>query len=625
MLTRILRLFVLIMAVAPVIATRAPAQNVSPSDGASGSGNVPLVGIANVTFKVSNLAKARSYYQGVLGLPEAFDIKDASGKVTSAYFKINDDQYIEITPTLKPGELIREARVVFQSSNLEKLHQIYSDRGLNPGNIEKGPDGNPVFRVVDPEGNNLDFLQYVAGSEQSRARGTFLSPSRLSSHISHVGIMMKDRAVGRPFYEKLGFENARTIPGDSGEFVELPSSDRNLETKDPPLDPNNPATHDQYVREVYGAVYHVGLEVPDIRVVRDLLQRRGHYSDVRVRAAMGNNRHWLIHVFDPDGSRAEFADSALHRDVAPGTIMAPGPSGALIPPPAKTGEASGPGSTASASVGAQQGSAMQESARMQEPARAQQSGGMRPSAGAQRARSPRYVEPDPINFDDHTGWVQMFDGVDLKGWDGPMDLWHVSNGNIVVQSKADPPTGSTYLFWQGGEPQDFELKLEVKLEGEGANSGVQFRATLLGEVPGKPMSKWENRGYQADMDNQNQNTGALIECCAGPHRGVPPRPDRAYRGQIVRMGLTTGAKPTLLATFGDPDELKTVWKAGDWNQIHLIARGRTMIYSINGQLMSVMIDDNPKMFVDHGLLAIQLEGRGANKASFRNLWIKNLQ
>jgi len=68
---------------------------------------LPIIGIANVTFKVSDLDKARAYYEGILGFAEAFDLKDRSGKVTSAYFKVNDDQYIEIIPTLKPGELNR--------------------------------------------------------------------------------------------------------------------------------------------------------------------------------------------------------------------------------------------------------------------------------------------------------------------------------------------------------------------------------------------------------------------------------------------------------------------------------------------------------------------------------------
>src|SRR5262245_8917539 len=132
---------------------------------------VPVVGIANVTFKVSDVSKAHAYYEGVLGMPQAFETKDAAGKTASLYFKVNDDQFIEVTPTLKPGENVREARVVFQSSDLEKLHSLYASRGLNPGKISKGPDGNPVFRIVDPEGTNLDFLQYVSDSQQSKLRG----------------------------------------------------------------------------------------------------------------------------------------------------------------------------------------------------------------------------------------------------------------------------------------------------------------------------------------------------------------------------------------------------------------------------------------------------------------------
>jgi catechol 2,3-dioxygenase-like lactoylglutathione lyase family enzyme len=559
--------------------------------------DLPILGIANVTFKVSDLAKARVYYQDVLGMLEAFELKDASGKTTSVYFKVNDDQFIEVVPTLRTVELVRQARVVFQSSDLEKLHAIYAARGLNPGKISTGPDGNPVFRIVDPEGSNLDFLQYVAGSQQGRVRGKFIGTDRVSTHLLHAGFMVKDRAAVTAFYyQKLGFVQGK-LPGSRGDYIETSSADKNTETKYPPLD-DTPSTHDQYVREQYGAVQHFSLEVSDMRAARDLVQKRGRYTDLQVRAHVGNSRHWLVHIFDPDGSRTELMETALQDSLPAMTVMAPG---ATAPPilPKTPGVLPWPSADMPATPPARQ----------------------RPPAAA---RGGRYIEADPINFNDHAGWIQMFDGATLKGWDGPMDLWHVEGGNIVVQSKSNPPTGSTYLIWQGGEPKDFEFKFEVKLDGEGANSGAQFRATMLGEVPGNRMSKWETRGYQADIDNMNSNTGALIECCAGPRRGVPPRPDRAFRGQVVRTALGDGLKPTVLATFDSPDELKNIWKVGDWNQLHLIARGRTIMFFINGRLMSVLIDDHPTMFVDHGVLAIQLEGRGDNKASFRNLWLKNL-
>jgi catechol 2,3-dioxygenase-like lactoylglutathione lyase family enzyme len=292
---------------------------------------LPVMGIANVTFKVTDFNKARAFYTGVLGLAEAFDIKDKSGKVTSAYFKFNDNQYVEIVPALKPGELNREERIVFESTDLDKLHAMYASRSLNPSAIHNGPDGNPVFRVVSPEGNNLDFLQYVDGSQQAKARGKFLSPDRVSTHIWHAGVMTKDPALSGPFYrEKLGFTNLRF--GTRGEYLETPSRDANTETKPPLTD--TPETHAQYEWEQWGAVNHIGIEVPDMRVARDTVQKRGGYSDLRVRAHVGNNRHWLMFLFDPAGTRMEFMETPVQTEITPLTVMAPGPPAPPIPPKA---------------------------------------------------------------------------------------------------------------------------------------------------------------------------------------------------------------------------------------------------------------------------------------------------
>ena len=291
---------------------------------------VPVVGIAGATFRTSNLEKARGYYTGVLGWPEAFSIKDGRGQVTSVYFKVNDDQYVEIVPDLKPGELKRQARVIFQSNDLKKLHAIYTERGLSPTPITNGPDGNPVFRVIGPSDAHLDFIEYVPGSQQSQLRGKLLDPRRLTTHIWHAGIYTEDRTASAPFYgEKLGFPRGRDV--GRGEYIETPSSDRNTETKFPPLDPNNPATRAQFERESMGAVQHLGLEVPDMRKARDEAQARGNYTDLQVRAHVGNNRHWLMHLFDPDGTRSEFMETAVQPESIPSmSVMAPGK--AVAPP-----------------------------------------------------------------------------------------------------------------------------------------------------------------------------------------------------------------------------------------------------------------------------------------------------
>ena len=70
--------------------------------------------------------------------------------------------------------------------------------------------------------------------------------------------------------------------------------------------------------------------------------------------------------------------------------------------------------------------------------------------------------PDPIDPADHAGWTSLFDGQSLKGWDGHPDVWSVAGGAITAESTAERRVGSTYIIWRGGEPADFELKLEIK-------------------------------------------------------------------------------------------------------------------------------------------------------------------
>ena len=53
--------------------------------------------LAGVSFKVADLEKARQFYTGILGLEEAFDLKDSNGVVQSIFFKVNDDQYLEFS------------------------------------------------------------------------------------------------------------------------------------------------------------------------------------------------------------------------------------------------------------------------------------------------------------------------------------------------------------------------------------------------------------------------------------------------------------------------------------------------------------------------------------------------
>jgi hypothetical protein len=221
-----------------------------------------------------------------------------------------------------------------------------------------------------------------------------------------------------------------------------------------------------------------------------------------------------------------------------------------------------------------------------------------------------FTQPEPITFDDHDGWTSIFDG-SLKGWDGNLDVWRLENGAIVGESTREKPSGTTYIIWKGGEPRNFELKAEMKLEGAGLNSGIQYRSSM--DPTGPHAGKWNLKGYQADFDFAGRYTGQLYE--QGTPRGII-----AWRGQVVRA--EKGKKPRLLSTLGDPDALKSFIRTNEWNQVHVIARGNTLIHMVNGHVMSIFIDDDPSMAAAQGVIGLQIEGTG--KVSFRNLWLKTL-
>jgi hypothetical protein len=247
------------------------------------------------------------------------------------------------------------------------------------------------------------------------------------------------------------------------------------------------------------------------------------------------------------------------------------------------------------------------------------------AAGSGRGRG-GFREPDPIDFDDRTGYTEMFDGTTLAGWDGNPDVWKVADGAIVGQ-RPIPPDGApatgfrqTFLVWQGGEPADFELKLEIKLEGEGADSGIQYRSYIAPMNPGRAgapppdprEAKWNVAGLQFDFNFADTYPGQVAE---GGGRGII-----AFRGQVVHT--EEGKNPRIVAMLGDRQELGGYFKTADWNQVDLIAHGDTMIQMINGHVMSILIDDDPTKARAKGIIGLQCAGPAGSKISFRNLRIR---
>jgi hypothetical protein len=240
------------------------------------------------------------------------------------------------------------------------------------------------------------------------------------------------------------------------------------------------------------------------------------------------------------------------------------------------------------------------------PAGAPQQGQGAPSRdpGVTQGRGPGI---DALVMEDHTEFESIFDGQTLKGWDGDPQFWRVEDGVIIGESTAEKPIKiNTFLIWRGGQPKDFELKLDYRMSA--TNSGVQYRSIELPDV-----GKWVLKGYQVDIDFENRYTGQLYE-----ERG---RGFLALRGQMTRL---LPGKKQVVANLRSGDELKALIKANDWNQVHIIARGNVLTHIFNGQLMAQAIDEDAANRAMGGLLGLQLHVGPPMKLEVRNVWLKNL-
>jgi hypothetical protein len=220
----------------------------------------------------------------------------------------------------------------------------------------------------------------------------------------------------------------------------------------------------------------------------------------------------------------------------------------------------------------------------------------------------------------NAGWVSLFNGASLDGWDGRRDVWKVEDGTIAGEVAAGPSSVSdtTYIFWKGGEPSDFDFKAEIKTDGPFVNSGVVYRGFVQPPPPGRggggrgsSNAPYKLGGPQLDFDAADRYSGQYFEI--GTDRGLLAR-----RGQIVE---TNGSgQPQVIGALGDDKMMGSYVKRGDWNQLRIIAHGNTVIHMINGHVVAVLVDNDPAKFRAHGLLAFQLEGAG--KVQFRNIWLK---
>jgi hypothetical protein len=197
-----------------------------------------------------------------------------------------------------------------------------------------------------------------------------------------------------------------------------------------------------------------------------------------------------------------------------------------------------------------------------------------------------------VAADDKDGWVPLFNGKDLAGWEQ-------RNGTATYRVEGDAIVGKTSegspnsFLCTKKEYGDFELKFEVKVADE-LNSGVQIRSKSKDDKP-----EGRVHGPQVEIAT-NGSAGFIYGEALGTNWLTPPKDDPKVKG---------------------------AFKKGEWNQFLVKAQGKSIKTWVNGVPIADLTDEKTGMM--KGFIGLQVhgvkKGTGPYEVRWRNIYIKELK
>ena len=218
------------------------------------------------------------------------------------------------------------------------------------------------------------------------------------------------------------------------------------------------------------------------------------------------------------------------------------------------------------------------------------------------------------------GFVSIFNGKNLEGWDGNTNLWSVEDGCITGRTQADPKlTHNTFLVYTNGPVADFELRFAYKIVN--GNSGVQYRSKVLEQGKFGPIVG----GYQADFEAGKVNSGILYE-----EKGRQILAQRGQKTVIKEVEVEKDGnkkkemKIEVTGELGKSADIQADIKHEDWNDYIIIAKGNHLQHFINGNQTIDVTDEQESKAAKSGVLALQIHVGPPMTVQFKNLRMKTL-
>ena len=207
------------------------------------------------------------------------------------------------------------------------------------------------------------------------------------------------------------------------------------------------------------------------------------------------------------------------------------------------------------------------------------------------------VKPGP------DGFVRLFNGNRLNGWDGNKKYWSVKDGVLTGVTDGSLKM-NRFLTWKGSTIRNFDLRVKVKVS-EGGNSGIQYRGTSAPELGLDVVT-----GYQCDVvANISKYNGMLYE-----EKG---RRILSHTGE--KVVVDPEGQPWVVGKMPVKD-----FSPGEWHEYRVLVKGNHHQHWINGHPTADLIDLDEKGRSLEGVLAVQVHVGPAMEIQYKDFKIKHL-
>jgi catechol 2,3-dioxygenase-like lactoylglutathione lyase family enzyme len=261
-----------------------------------------ITGISHMCVYASDMAASDHFYGYVLGGMKGDDPLDSKG----ARYYFSPTQFVEVLPLPADHSISRMACVAYNTADAGALRKYLVSKGLESvGELATASDGSAWFRVKDPEGNEVQFIQpgkLVTMSADAKPIGT---------RIIHVGYLVHSRAAEDRFYrEILGFRPYwfGSKQPDHVDWISQQVPDGHDWLEYMMVGDGSTVALAKVDQRQLGVLNHFSIGVRNMEEAVTTLYREDRLSPRHDGPQMGLDGKWQANFYDPESTRVELME-----------------------------------------------------------------------------------------------------------------------------------------------------------------------------------------------------------------------------------------------------------------------------------------------------------------------------